>query len=348
MEKPLKKTVEEEVSTRNYLGSVLETKSLLQESVLSSTPFPRLNFSEAKELAENYLKNLEIKNLIEVTKLNMFAVSKIFEEDASFTFLEKEAEKGNLDIVTLFLLLRSELRGDLLEKFRNIAVKTVIQGSFKVLCKERGKIKKNVKYKPGKTDFDEEKTLENALVKEVLGYEDIVGLDKRKKISGGVVLLDVSGSMHGNKIVNAALIASVVTHQLKSSELGLVVFSEKSEVVKGVKEKKPLIKIISEILSLKPIGYTNIENVLLTGLVELSKIKKRDKWGLLITDGLYNRGKPPYSVAKQYPKLHVIYTHGKQDWGRKTCIRLANLGKGKFASVTKTNEIVKEIRKMFK
>ena len=44
------------------------------------------------------------------------------------------------------------------------------------------------------------------------------------------------------------------------------------------------------------------------GLKELNKVKEktRHKFGILISDGNYNRGKNPLDLAKKYPKLHVI------------------------------------------
>ena len=78
-------------------------------------------------------------------------------------------------------------------------------------------------------------------------------------------------------------------------------------------------------------------------LEEPGKIKEnvKDQFGILITDGNYNRGDDPVILAKKYPKLHVIGMPAENDADRgiDTCRELAKVGHGKFFAVNNYKEI---------
>ncbi|TFG12505.1 MAG: VWA domain-containing protein, partial [Promethearchaeota archaeon] len=110
-----------------------------------------------------------------------------------------------------------------------------------------------------------------------------------------------------------------------------------------INQKKEVTSIIDEILDSEAVGFTDISIGLEKGLVELNKIKKktRNKFGILISDGNYNRGEDPLNIAKKYPKLHVIGMPAENDADRgiDTCKELADAGRGKFLAVTNFKEI---------
>ena len=107
--------------------------------------------------------------------------------------------------------------------------------------------------------------------------------------------------------------------------------------------QKSIITIIDEILDSEAVGFTNIQIGLEKGLKELNKVKenKKNKFGILITDGNYNRGDNPIELAKKYPKLHVIGMPADNDADRgiNTCREIAKAGQGKFYAVTDYKEI---------
>jgi hypothetical protein len=79
------------------------------------------------------------------------------------------------------------------------------------------------------------------------------------------------------------------------------------------------------------------------GLKELNKVRDitKNKFGILISDGNYNRGDDPLEIAKTYPKLHVIGMPADNDADRgiDTCRDLAKAGNGKFYAVEDYKEI---------
>ncbi|MHA1241360.1 MAG: VWA domain-containing protein, partial [Promethearchaeota archaeon] len=143
--------------------------------------------------------------------------------------------------------------------------------------------------------------------------------------------------------LNAALTTSVMAYNMEKENYGIVLFNSTAMVLKKIDKKKPVIKIIDEILDSEAVGFTNITIGLEKGLKELNKIKEktRHKSGILITDGNYNRGKDPLILAKKFPKLHVIGIPADNDAERgiDTCREIARVGQGKFFAVNNYKEI---------
>ncbi|GAG69408.1 unnamed protein product, partial [marine sediment metagenome] len=156
-------------------------------------------------------------------------------------------------------------------------------------------------------------------------------------------ILDTSGSMYGKLLLNAALTTSVLAYNMEKESYGIVLFNSTAMVLKKINEKKPIITIIDEILDSEAAGFTNIDTGLKNGLKELNKVKEktRHKFGILITDGNYNRGVNPIELARKYPRLHVIGIPSENDAERgiDTCREIARAGKGKFFAVNNYKEI---------
>ena len=78
------------------------------------------------------------------------------------------------------------------------------------------------------------------------------------------------------------------------------------------------------------------------------KASRKNKFGILISDGIYNRGENPIDIAKKYPKLHVIGIPAENDEKRgiQICKEIANAGRGKFYSVKDYKEIPRTLIKL--
>ena len=201
-------------------------------------------------------------------------------------------------------------------------------------------------YQIGSPEFDLDETIQHNplnIYNKSLSYKDIFGIQRKKQKRKIVMILDSSGSMYGKLLLNAALTTSVLAYNMEKESYGIVLFNSTAMVLKKIDEKKPVITIIDEILDSEAVGFTNINIGLEKGLKELNKIKEktRHKFGILITDGNYNRGKNPIDLVKKYPKLHVIGIPAENDADRgiDTCREIARVGKGKFFAVHNYKEI---------
>lgn len=123
----------------------------------------------------------------------------------------------------------------------------------------------------------------------------------------------------------------------------IVLFNSTAMVLKKINQKKQVIKIIDDILDSEAVGFTNIQMGLEKGLTELNKTRenRKSRFGILISDGNFNRGGDPVEIAKKYPKLHVIGMPAENDamQGIRVCQEIAKAGRGKFYAVNDYKEI---------
>ena len=232
--------------------------------------------------------------------------------------------------------------------FRRLARQSILKTSLKITSKGiRGIFKKSVPYyEIGMPEFDLDETIQHNPLKiynKSLNYWDIFGIKRQQQKRKIALILDTSGSMYGKTLLNAALTASVLAYNMEKEDYAIILFNSTAMILKKIDQKKPIVSIIDEILDSEAVGFTNIQIGLEKGLKELAKInvKTQNKFGILITDGNYNRGDNPIELALKYPKLHVIGMPAENDAERgiETCREIAKKGRGKFYAVSNYNEI---------
>jgi uncharacterized protein with von Willebrand factor type A (vWA) domain len=157
--------------------------------------------------------------------------------------------------------------------------------------------------------------------------------------------------MYGKTLLNAALTTSVLAYNMEKENYSIVLFNSTAMVLKKIENKlKSITTLIDEILDSEAVGFTNIYIGLEKGLKELNKIKEnvKEQFGILITDGNYNRGNDPILLAKKFPKLHVIGMPAENDVERgiDTCRQIAKAGRGKFYAVNDYKQIPRALIKI--
>jgi Mg-chelatase subunit ChlD len=195
-------------------------------------------------------------------------------------------------------------------------------------------------------DFDLDETIQHNPLKireKTLNYQDIYGIKRQREKRKVALVLDTSGSMYGRLLLNAALTTSVLAYNMEKEDFSIILFNSTAMVLKDMKEEKEVTKIVDEILDSEAVGFTNIYIGLDKGLKQLQKVKRKAKnqFGILISDGNYNRGENPIKLARKYPKLHVIGMppDNDADRGIDTCKEIAKAGRGKFYAVNDFKEI---------
>ena len=265
-----------------------------------------------------------------------------------FEKLMKEYEASPI-IPKLYFFLRGELNPTKRKLFRRIVRKAVLKTSLRISGQGiRGSLLKRVEYSPENPEFDIEETLENIIGKDVIDRKDIISVNRQRKKKTGVLILDTSGSMHGEKILNAALAAATLAYHMRRDRYAIIVFNNVANVLKKINEKENIREVIDTILDTEPVGYTRIDDALRKGLKELNKIKDPRRWAIIITDGCYNKGDNPVPIAKKFPKLHVIQLPSNNKWCTEVCKEMANKGNGKLVRISKYSEIPTELLKLLR
>ena len=307
-----------------------------------------LDYKQIKELTYLAISYKNLEAIMGLLKSNVYAATDALDTDEGVKFFTEKAKESAESMAEVYFFIRRPISKKYKYIFRRLARQSIIKTSLKITSKGiRGSFKKVVpSYQIGEPEFDLDETLQHNSLKvsnKTLSYNDIYGIKRQRQKRKVALILDTSGSMYGRLLLNAALTTSVLAYNMEKEEFAIILFNSTAMTLKKIDQKKPVITIIDEILDSEAVGFTNISIGLEKGLKELNKIKEktRQKFGILITDGNYNRGKDPITLAKNFPKLHVIGMPADNDADRgiETCRELANAGRGKFFAVKDYKEI---------
>lgn len=140
------------------------------------------------------------------------------------------------------------------------------------------------------------------------------------------LMLDMSLSMTGEKIALTALAAAIL--KLKLEAVSVVAFDTVAHRLVAANEAIGVRELVRRVLRVPAQGYTNIEAGLKMGVDELSRARRRERVGVLLSDGVANVGWDPVRVAPRFPRLHVVQVGREERQGTRTCERLARAGRG--------------------
>jgi VWA domain-containing protein len=177
----------------------------------------------------------------------------------------------------------------------------------------------------------------------IADYADLVVTERLPRRRAYVVMIDQSRSMRGSKAVSAALVsATLLLHLPAEDEWGVIAFAEKGQVIRAVGRRALHDDTVRELLEMRSEGCTDIAAGLEAGFAELARARMHDRIGILVTDGWLNTGPPPFSLVRQFTRLHVIELPGGDP---ALCARMAGAGRGTVSRVRSLQEIPRSVRR---
>ena len=270
-----------------------------------------MGFKEIQELSKEAIKLKNMQALEAMAYSNIYAVSAALSNESIGDFFSehlRDSPTSNF-IPRLFFMIRTHASLSVKAILKRLTRISILKSSLNISGKGmRGNKRKYVPYYPGLPEFDIEQTIINYMENgmQYLRYDDIVGISREQVKKTVVLMLDTSGSMHGDLLLNAALTTAVLSYAMQKDNTSIVLFSSEAYTLKNMNEQKSVVDIINNILDVEAGGLTNISAGLIRGVKQLKSIKSSRKFGILISDGFYNRGPNPMNYAKYLPKLHVI------------------------------------------
>ncbi len=337
----------------------MDKNRLLEAEIVSGKRNPSVYSSLSEGMSYYEIKKqtelaIDVDNMPAIQGLavsNKFAVAEALNSKKGYTMVARRAAKGDNSAPELFFMLRSALDERTRPVFRRLARQVIMKSAFGITSQGiRGEVFEQTEYEIGLDEFDIDETLERFLQNRsrILQTEDIVSLERKERMKTAVLMFDTSGSLYGERFTTAALTVAVMSYNLSRDNFSVVLFNTQAYTIKRIKEKVKSEELINRILESESAGYTNIAEGLRFGGLELDKIKKRNKFGILVTDGAFNRGGDPRPLLKYFPRLHVISLPSKHDWGRRVCKDLARLGGGKYAEVSSHHQIPRILMKLLR
>ncbi|MBK5112431.1 MAG: VWA domain-containing protein [Candidatus Heimdallarchaeota archaeon] len=338
------------------LGRMTPEK-LVQAEIVSGTRTSKdynqmtlgMKFPTLKKMSELAIEYDNIPALRGIAKSNQYAVAEALQSKEGVRMIERRAARGEGSAPELFFMLRSNFDPQYRKIYRRLARISVLKSSYRVVGRGlKGELQIRTEYEPGMSDFDMDLLIEKFLINRYIQYSDIVAIERRSRENIGVLMFDTSGSLYGEKFRNAAMAVAILAYHLAREKYAVILFNTKATVIKQMNEKVKIDTLIDRVLESDSAGYTNISDALKSGLKELNKDKRTEKFGVLISDGCFNRGQDPRPFAKNFFNLHVLSLPSEKVWGEAVCRDLSRLGKGRYIAVKSVNQIPRILMKLLR
>lgn len=347
-------------SNREYKKNIrlfgrLNMEDLAEAAIAAGDTLPKLDkldLASVERLTESAIEHENLPALMSLAKINKYAVSNTLNPERLVS-LGRVAGSGGIYTPKLYFVMRGVIDSKRRKILKRLTRTAILKMSLRVASEGlRGDIPIRGEYQPD-ADFDLEATMDQILERYPTGIpalqsSDIVGIERRERKKNGILILDASGSMMGERNINAALSSAVMAYSMRNDKFGVVAFNTKAFLIKGINDDLKIDDIMDKILDLEAVGYTNIEDALKMGALQLKGLKTRFKWAILLTDGAYNKGADPRYLCRLFEKLHVINLPGGKKWGERVCKDLARLGGGKYVVVRNYNEVPRALMKILR
>jgi Mg-chelatase subunit ChlD len=176
--------------------------------------------------------------------------------------------------------------------------------------------------------------------------EDIIVRDRLQNKRSVVLLVDVSGSMRGERIRTAAATVGALASELARDDLGVIAFWSDAAVLCHVGDPVEPQRSLEALLRIPAAGLTNIAFPLQMARRELARIPARDARVLLLSDCVHNAGPDPRLFAAQLPRLDVLFDNsGEQDVDLAT--DLARIGRGRLRPIGSYRDVAPALGQIF-
>jgi Mg-chelatase subunit ChlD len=198
----------------------------------------------------------------------------------------------------------------------------------------------------GSDELDLERTLEAIAGIPYPEGTDLVVRERVRQRRSVVLVVDVSGSMKGERVRTAAATVGALAGELARDSLAVIAFWSDAAVLVRMGEQVAPLAVLDLLLRVPTQGLTNVSFALETAARQLDGAPPRDARVLLLSDCVHNAGPDPRLTAARLPRLDVLVdTSGEQDveLGRD----LARLGRGRARQVRDHRDVAAALSAVF-
>ncbi len=204
----------------------------------------------------------------------------------------------------------------------------------------------SVPYRRGSDEIDLDKTIEMLAEKPVPDDEDIIVRERVRTRRSVVLVVDVSGSMKGERIRTAAAIVGALAGELSNDDLALIAFWSDAAVLQTFGQHQSPDRLLDLLTSIPARGLTNVGFPLELAAQELRKAPARDARVLLLSDCVHNAGPDPRPIAALLPRLDVMLDlSGEHDTD--LARELTRAGRGVMQTVLSHRDVAPALTRIF-
>ena len=195
----------------------------------------------------------------------------------------------------------------------------------------RGRLS-SVRYRGGSDEIDLDATIDNLIEHPIPTPEDIIVRERLQTRRAVVLLVDVSGSMRGERVRTAAATVGALAGEFCDDDVSVVAFWSDAAVLAPMGASLSPSQVLERLLRLPARGLTNVSFPLEQARRQLSGVASRDARVLLLSDCVHNAGPDPRLAASALPRLDVLLdTSGEHDVD--LARELTRIGRGRLAQI---------------
>lgn len=207
----------------------------------------------------------------------------------------------------------------------------------------------SVPYHYRSDEIDLDRTLEVLTERPVPEDTDIIVRESVRRSIDVVLMVDVSGSMRGEKVRVAAATVAAMSGALAGPgaghRLALVGFWSDAALLEPLTGTTSPVVLLDRLLRIPARGLTNVHFALTVGDAVLKASAARRQVGVLLTDAVHNAGPDPRLIARRFRELHVLLqTDGEHD--RDLGRDIARLGKGMTAPIRTHRDVAPALNRV--
>jgi Mg-chelatase subunit ChlD len=204
----------------------------------------------------------------------------------------------------------------------------------------------SLRYRGGSDDIDLDATIDQLVEHPVPAEDDIIVRERVRTRRSVVLLVDVSGSMRGERVRTAAATVGALAAELARDDLAIVAFWSDAAMLSHLGQQVPPQRLLETMLRIPAQGLTNVGFPLQVAARELARVPARDARVLLLSDCVHNAGPDPRPLAARLPRLDVLLdASGEQD--PELACDLARLGHGRLRVVRTYHDIAPALSAIF-
>jgi Mg-chelatase subunit ChlD len=204
----------------------------------------------------------------------------------------------------------------------------------------------SLRYRGGSDDIDLDATVAQLMEHPLPDEDDIIVRERVRTRRSVVLLVDVSGSMRGERVRTAAATVGALAAELDRDDLAVVAFWSDAAVLAHLGQPVGSQRLLDTMLRIPAKGLTNIAFPLQVAARELARVPARDARAVLLSDCVHNAGPDPRPLAARLPRLDVLLdTSGEQDGD--LARELARLGRGRLRRIRTYTDVAPALGAIF-
>lgn len=204
----------------------------------------------------------------------------------------------------------------------------------------------SVPYRGASDEIDIDATIEILAERPVPEDEDIRVRERLRTRRSVVLLVDVSGSMKGERIKTAAATVGALSAELAHDHLAVVAFWSDAAVLLNLGDEVNPRELLDRVLRIPARGLTNVAFPLEIAAAQLARVPAEHARVVLLSDCVHNAGPDPRPIAAKLPRLDVLLDASGEkdiDLGR----QLAARGRGVCRIIRTHRDVAPAISLMF-